>query len=182
MKCRLIIGVFVLCISALMLMSNAMASGWPVAWANQTTLSSGSDCQDPENSGCLSTQAVVWEEDNGANWDIMMAYSLLDGIPGSWIMSPVPPAASDADELNPAVAVSRPHPSTSIEIHVVYQKDIGGGTYEIYHTYTLNFGVIWSAPVLLSTPNCDALDPAIVYTEDLWMPGPGVPSMLMQMV
>ena len=174
MKYKLIIGILVLCVSALMLMSNAMASGWPPAWINQATLSNidSNPSQDPENSGFGRTQVVVWEEGNTPNRDIYMAFSVLDGAPFSW-SAPIPVARTDDDEINPAVAVTNIDPNGATEIHVVYQRwnPAGGGQWDVYHDYTNNFGVGWSGATCLDAAQTqNAIDPAIVYTEDVSNP------------
>jgi hypothetical protein len=175
MKSKILIGFFVVLVSTIMLMSNAVASAGPPIWINQTTISfvDGSTSQDPENSGYGINQVVVWEEWNGADWDIYMKYSNLDGALGSWIFSPVNPAVTVADEINPAVAVTNSNPITlATEIHVVYQI-WSGVSWDVEHTWTNNFGVTWSAPAVLdATPANDAMDPAVVFTEDLSNPGP----------
>lgn len=172
MKRKISIGIFVLLVSILMLMSNASASGWPVAWANQATLSTVDSfpSQDPENSGYGTTQVVVWEEWNGNDWDIHMKYSLLDGALLSWIFPPVHPATTALDEINPAVTITGPDTWQRTWIHVVYQRvnPAGPANWDICHTFTLNFGGAWSAPTILDVNQAqDAIDPAIVYTEDI---------------
>ncbi len=55
---------------------------------------------------------------------------------------------------------------------VVYQRrDPAGGQWDVCHTFTLNFGWAWNPPVILDVnQNQDAIDPAIVYTEDTFTP------------
>jgi hypothetical protein len=184
MKHKISIGILVLLVSTLMLMSNALASAGPPVWLAQATLSipDSNPAKDPENSGHFMTQVAAWEEWNGANWDIWVKFSLLDGALGSWFFPATQPAITAADEINPAIAVSQVHPSSGQEIHVVYQLlNPVSGINEIWHTWKL-LGIPWVPPVLMSNPTCDALDPAIVYTEDINSPGPGNNGMLMQMV
>jgi len=166
------IGILVLCVSALMLMSNALASPGPPVWQFQATLSTpdSNPSQDPENSGFGRTQVVVWEEGNAPNRDIYMAFSVLDG--AAW-SAPIPVAITDDDEINPAVAVTNIDPLGRTEIHVVYQRwnPAGGGQWDVYHDYTNNFGAFWfGATRLDANPDEDAIDPAIVYTEDVSNP------------
>ncbi len=188
MKYKLIIGILVLLVASIMLMANAMSSGWPPAWINQATLSTvdSNPSQDPENSGFGTTQVAVWEEWNGNDWDIYMNYSLADGALGTWVFPALHPATTAADEINPAVTVTNTNPVTAAtEIHVVYEliRLVGGFPQsDIYHTWTNNFGNAWIGPTRLDlTPNNDAKDPAIVYTEDLSNPGVGF-TMLVQFV
>ena len=134
--------------------------------------------QDPENSGFGTDQVVVWEEWNGNNWDIYMKYSLADGALGTWMISPVQPAVTGLNERYPAVTITNSFPLPT-EIHVVYQI-LRGGQWDIEHTWTNNFGVGWSVPVVLDVvPATDAIEPAIVFTEDLSFPGPSA-GMLVQ--
>ena len=186
MRYKLLIGILVLGVSALMLMSNAMASGGPPVWRNQATLSNidSNPSQDPENSGYGTFQVVVWEEWNGNDWDIWAKFSIANGAPGSWAFLPALPNQVNVDEIHPAVAVTRFHQVGGMAIHVVYQRwsNAGGGQWDICHTYLITPAVVWSAPVVLdAVPNQDARDPAIVYTEDLAFPGPFV-GMLTQFV
>jgi hypothetical protein len=87
----------------------------------------------------------------------------------------VQPATTGADERYPAVAVTNNNPGTgTIELHVVYQcwNGAGGGQWDICHTWTANWGGAWTAPIVRDRrPNQDAIEPAIVYTEDLSFPG-----------
>ena len=85
MKYKIIIGFFIVLVSTIMLMSNALASAGPPIWINQTPISivDGITSRDPENSGYFLDQVVVWEEWNGADWDIYMKYGNLDGALGS---------------------------------------------------------------------------------------------------
>jgi hypothetical protein len=178
MRNKLIYVFLVMCVSALMLMANVFAStGPPFVWINQATLSfpDGLRSQDPENSGFGLTQAVVWEEWNGADWDVYMSFSLLNGVPLSW-SPPIPVPITPVDEINPAVAVGDLSPITGLnEIHVVYQRwnPAGVGQWDVCHTWTNNLGVVWTVPIVLDNigPN-DATDPAIVFTEDLSVGGP----------
>jgi hypothetical protein len=186
MKSKILIGFFILLVSIIMLTSNASASGWPVAWINQATLSivDSNPSQDPENSGFGTTQVVVWEEWNGADWDIWMKFSNLDGALGSWLFPAVQPATTPLDEINPAVTITAPDPVTGATwIHVVYQCwNPVGFQWDVCHIFTTNFGGAWSAPTVLdAVPANDAIDPAIVYTEDISTPN-GVTAMLVQMV
>jgi len=191
MKCKLSIGIFVALVSMIMLMSNTLATLGPGAWINQATLSPVDYRPDidPENSGFGPIQAVVWENWNGANWDIWMKYSVLDGALGSWIFPPIQPATSPLlNEINPAVTVTNFDPITGVtEIHIVYQIEnpVFPPTYDIHHIYTFNFGIAWTVPwVLDNIPANDAIDPAIVYTDD-HAPGPrggGFRGMLVQFV
>jgi hypothetical protein len=179
MKKRIIYFLLVVSLPALMLMSNAMAaSGPPIAWAAQATLSTADSnpSQDPEIAGYGSLQVAVWEEWNGGDWDIYMKYSFLDGAPGSWIFPTAPathPAITpDVDERHPAVAVTRDHPDPAVnqEIHVVYEKwDSFWGNWQVWHTWTIDFGVTWF-PMRRSIVGADAIQPACVYTEDLACP------------
>ncbi len=182
MKNKLLIGFFVLLVSTLMLMSNVLGSGGPPIWLNQATLSNvdPNPSQDPEISGFGLTQVAVWEEWNENNWDINMRYSLNDGAPGSWVFPVVHPATSPADETNPAVTVTINPFNGATEIHVVYQEwDSMLAQWDVYHTWTNNFGVTWWNPFRLDVfPPSDAIDPAIVYSEDL--SNPGFPGMLVQ--
>ena len=130
--------------------------------------------QDPENSGFGLNQVVVWEEWNGIDWDIRMQFNTLDGAPPSWNPASRIVVGTPVDEINPAVAVTCNHPVTGTEIHVVYQSwnPAGGGQWDVCHTMTSNWGVAWSVPVVLDTAaGNDAIDPAIVFTEDLLFPG-----------
>jgi hypothetical protein len=186
MKSKILIGFLVLLVSIIMLTSNGLASTFPGPWLNQATLSlvDNNPSQDPENSGFGMTQVVVWEEWNGNDWDIWMKYSLLNGALGSWIFPPVQPATlAGVDETNPAVTISNVDPFGNTWIHVVYQRQIPGvGQWDVCHTYTLNFGAVWLAPVVLDMNQAqDATDPAIVYTEDTSTPN-GVTAMLAQIV
>ena len=188
MKSKIILGFLIVLVSTIMLMSNALASGWPPAWAFQVTLSTvnGLPSQDPENSGFGTIQVVVWEEWNGADWDIHLKYHLADGNPvGGWTFPPAHPATSVLyDEINPAVTVTNTNPQTGFtEVHVVYQRQpLGGGQSDICHTWASIPAFLWFAPVVLdATPLRDAIDPAIVYTEDVSNPGVGL-GMLVQMV
>jgi hypothetical protein len=155
-----------------MMMPNTIASGWPPVWINQATLSTidSLPSRDPENSGFGTTQVTVWEEDNGNDWDIYMKYNLADGALGMWVFPPFHPATTGLIEINPAVTVTNTNPFNGFtEIHVVYQRENQGipGSWDICHTWTNNFGAAWTAPVILDMAvNDDAIDPAIVYTED----------------
>lgn len=178
MRKRIIYLILVVSLPAIMLMSNAMAaSGPPIVWANQATISAIDTFPDldPENSGYWNTQVIVWEhEPNPGNGDIYISYSLFNGAAGTWTMPVLPathPATTGMDERNPAVSVTRDHPVTGREIHVVYER-LNNGVWEICHTYTANLGVAWSPVAVISTPNVNAHNPAICYTEDL-APGPG---------
>ncbi len=188
MKFQLFFGILVLLVASIMLMANGLASPGPNIWMNQATLSIQDDMnsQDPENSGYTTTQVVVWEEWNGADWDIWMKYSLADGALGTWVFPPVQPASTpNVNEQHPAVAVSRIHPDSAQEIHVVYERwnTEGGGQWDVCHTWTINYGAAWTVPVVLDTHiELEAIEPAIVYTEDLGNPSPANPGMLMQIV
>jgi hypothetical protein len=186
MKSKILVGFFILLVSIIMLTSNASASGWPVAWVNQATLSivDSNPSQDPENSGFGTTQVVVWEEWNGNDWDIWMKYSLFDGLLGTWVFPVVQPATTPLDEINPAVTITAPDPVTGATwIHVVYQCwNPVGFQWDVCHVFTTNFGGAWGAPTVLdAVPANDAIDPAIVYTEDTSTPN-GATAMLVQMV
>jgi hypothetical protein len=191
MRYKLIYGFFAVFVSALMLMSTAIASAGPPIWINQATLSLADvlTSQDPENSGFGLTQAVVWEEWNGADWDIMLRYNPADGALGAWIPLVGTPAIIVAgtaqDEINPAVAVTNINPGTGVqEIHVVYQcaNPAVPGTWDICHMWTPIPAIAWVGPVVLDTAVAnDALDPAIVFTEDLNTQS-GAPGMLVQFV
>jgi hypothetical protein len=184
MKYKLSIEISIVLVCIMLMIPNGMASPGPPVWINQATLSTidNNTSEDPENSGYGMIQVAVWQEWNGADWDIYMKYSLADGVLGSWVFPPVQPATTAGiDEINPAVAVSSVNQSTgATEIHVVYQEwrvPPGlPGQWDVMHTWTNNFGLGWSVPVPLdSTWNNDAIDPAIVYAEDLANPalGPG---------
>jgi hypothetical protein len=160
----------------------------PPVWINLATLSTVDSfpSQDPENSGFGPTQVTVWEEWNGADWDIYMSFSLLDGALGSW-SAPVPVAViPNVDERNPAVAVTRDH-GWGQEIHVVYERWNAAGFWEVCHKYTANWGRAWlplAGPNILNTmANVNAIDPACVYTEDLapTVP-PGIIGFIVQIV
>jgi hypothetical protein len=188
MKIKFVYVFLVICVSALMLMPNIFAAiGPPIVWAGQTTLSpaDGVTSQDPENSGFGTTQVTVWEEWNGADWDIMMSVSINDG--ALWSPPIIVVATPGVDEINPAVAVTNFNPAGFQEVHVVYQcaSLIWPGTWDVCHVYTINFGAVWIGPVILDFMFLmDAIDPAVVYTEDL-SPAPGgggVPGMLVQFV
>ena len=178
MKYRWIFGILVLCVSVIMLMPNVIGvTGFPpIVWAGQATLSNNLDYlddQDPENSGFNTLQVSVWEHWNGGDWDIWMKISFLDGALGTWAFPPVHPAMIPGNnEINPAVAVTRTHPATGQEIHVVYERT-NPITFvqEICHTYTNNFGLFWSPVTVLSTWGVDSTNPACVYSEDLAVPG-----------
>ena len=185
MKIKFSIGILVMLVSMIMLMSNVLGSGWPVVWINQATLSTvdSNTSEDPENSGFGTIQAAVWEEWNGNDWDIYMKYSLLDGALGSWVFPVIHPAITGLNETNPAVTVTNINPQTGFtEIHVVYQRQNTNviNTWDICHTWTNNFGITWTVPVILDNNVLqDAIDPAIVYTEDFSNP---VRGMLVQIV
>ena len=156
MKYKLSIGILIILVCGIMLMPNGLASPGPNIWWNQATLSNidSNPSQDPENSGYFINQVAVWEEWNGNDWDIHMKYNPNDGALGFWVFSVTPPAFTAFDEINPAVAMSRTHPATGPEVHVVYQLfKTGTGNYEIYHTWTITWGLFWTPPVLLSNPN-----------------------------
>lgn len=194
MKNRLILAICVMCVSILVLMQNTLASIGPPVWINQATISiiDPQPSEDPEIAGYGSIQAVVWEEQNpSGDWDIHMRYSLTDGAIGSWIMPPLQPAATFEDEINPAVAVTFVTGDTmATEIHVAYQKfvpksDGSYGFWQVYHTYTTNFGLSWVPPVLVSSaapPELNAIDPACVFTEDLAPRVPGQKPFAVQIV
>jgi hypothetical protein len=185
MRYKWIYGLLVLCVSALILMSNALAATGPLVWVNQATLSTidAFQSQDPENSGFGPLQVSVWEEGVAPNRDIYMKYSFADGALGSWFFPVVHPAITTQDEINPAVAVTRNHPVYGQEIHVVYQRWNSLGFWEICHTYTNNLGAAWNPVIVLSTPNVDSTNPACVYTEDQTNFGPGqVVGFLIQVV
>ena len=184
MRYKMSMGILVLLVSTIILMSNALASAGPPVWINQATLSipDSNPGQDPEISGHIMTQVVAWEEWNGNDWDIWVKFSLLDGALGSWIFPATQPGITAANEINPAVAVSQVHPGSGQEIHVVYQLlNPVTGINEIWHTWKL-LGIPWVPPVLISNPALNAIDPAIVYTEDILSPAPGFVGMLMQIV
>ena len=186
-KISIILGIFV---GSLMLMQSVLGATGPLfVWANQTTLSNADSnpSQDPENSGFGMTQVTVWEEWNGADWDIYMKYNTADGLPvPGWFSPPTQPATTPGiDEKNPAVSVSRPVGGLlQEEIHVVYQQwNPAGGIWEICHTYTTNFGVAWVGPVVISSAGVSSTNPACVYTEDHTTPrGLGTTGRLVQMV
>ena len=185
MKYKLSIGILIVLVCGIMLMSNGLASAGPPIWLNQATLSiiDSNPSQDPENSGFGPIQVVVWEEDNGNDWDIHMKYSLLDGALGSWMFPPLHPATGTSDTINPAVTVTNFNPGSALmEIHVVYEwYDSTTAQWNINHTWTNNFGAAWTAPLTLSVN--DAHDPAIVYTEDQLNPvGGGMIGQLVQIV
>jgi hypothetical protein len=184
MRYKSIFSVLVLLVSSIMLLANVMASPGPPVWVAQATISFPDSIpgEDPEISRYAADLVVVWEEGNLPNRDIWMKYSNFNGALGTWIFSPIPPAASLNDESNPAVAMSRVHPSTGPEIHVVYQLLNPSGINQIWHTWTLFWGAVWVPPRLMSSPSLNAIDPAIVYTESLTNPGAGNPGMLMQIV
>ena len=189
MKSKIIIGFFVLLVSTIMLMSNASGSGWPVAWINQATLSTIDffPSENPENSGFGPIQAVVWQEWNGNDWDIHMSWSNADGALGSWAGpgGGVQPATIfGRDEINPAVTVTNVNPISGFtEIHVVYQRwNLVSLQWDICHTWVnIIVGVwVWSAVTVLDTAVAnDAINPAVVYTDDLSNPGIGL-GMLVQ--
>jgi hypothetical protein len=169
-----------LCVSAIMLISNCVAHNG-VAWVFQATLSNNMDStpsEDPENSGNMLIQAVVWEEGVAPNRDIYIKWSAVNGAPGSWFF-PVPPAThpaiTAADEINPAVAVTREHDINPTETHVVYEINNPNGQNTIWHTWTNNWGITWNTAQVSSKSaagvDYDAHDPAIVYSEDLNFPG-----------
>jgi hypothetical protein len=112
-----------------------------------------------------------------------MKYNLADGALGMWLFPPFHPATTGLIEINPAVTVTNTNPFNGFtEIHVVYQREnpIVPNTWDICHTWTNNFGAAWTAPVILDlNVNQDAIDPAIVFTEDLSNP---VFGMLVQIV
>jgi hypothetical protein len=187
MKYKLIIGILVFLVSVLMLMSNVMASGWPPNWVNQARLSilDSNPSRDPENSGFGPIHVVVWEEWNGNNWDIHMKYNLVDGAPLSWSPPIAVATDDDVDEINPAVTVTNINPDGNTEIHVVYQRENLDfpNTYDIIHKFTPDFGRNWPGVQTLdmNEPQ-NAIDPAIVYTEDVSNPDVRWYGMLVQIV
>jgi hypothetical protein len=153
------------------------SSAWNgIAWVNQANISLSPSVlsKDPEIAGNSQTLLVVatWEEGPVGSRDIYFSYNPSNG-GGSWVL-PTPPAThpdtSSFDERNPAVAVTRPHPVTGQEIHIVYEKERNDIS-EVWHAYTFDFGVTWTRSQI-STPNVNAYNPACVYTEDHF----GVPS------
>jgi hypothetical protein len=181
MRKKMSIGILVLLVCLIMMMPNGLASAGPPVWLNQATLSTNDNntSQDPENSGFGVIQVAVWEEWNGNDWDIYMNYSLADGALGTWVFPPLHPATTaNIDERKPAVTVTSVNQTTgATEIHVVYQEwNPVGGQWDVIHKWTNNFGAAWSLPWTMDTAAAnDALDPAIVYSEDLANPalGPG---------
>jgi hypothetical protein len=183
---KYIYGILVLCVSALMLMQSVLAAtGPPYVWALQATLSTPDNraSQDPENSGYGVLQVSVWEEQDPItlNWDIFLKYSNNDG--NAWLWPALQPPMTGANEINPAVSVTRNHPVTGQEIHVVYQRwNTVSGNWEICHVYTNNLGIAWIGPVVISTVGVSATNPACVYTEDQNNPVPGSITTLFQVV
>ena len=179
-------GILVVCVSALMLIQNVAGAGPGIAWGAQATLSTVDvlASQDPENSGYGLLQVSVWEEWNGADWDIYMKTSNADGAPGTWVFPALHPATTAADEINPAVSVTRNHAVLGQEIHVVYQRwNAANNIWEICHTYTPYPVIAWTAPVVISSGGLSATNPACVYSEDQAIPGGGVnPGTLVQIV
>ena len=180
MRHRILYGIVSLCICILMLMPNSMGATNPaITWAGQATLSTTGDNvvdQDPENSGYGTLQVAVWEhETSGSNHDIFIKYSTSDGATGTWSFPPNQTATTNMDEINPAVCVTRNHSQPiGQEIHVVFQRynTQSGGVWEICHTYTNDFGNIWSPVTIISTAYTNSYNPACVYTEDTML-GPG---------
>jgi hypothetical protein len=171
-----------------MLMSNVLGSAGPPVWVNQATLSAIDPqiSQDPENSGFGPIQVVVWEEWIPApalSWDIYMSFSLLDGVLGSWSLPIAVTTTPLLDEIHSAVAVTNVNPITGFtEIHVVYQI-LRGVQWDVEHTWAnLVLPWVWSVPVILDAAHAlSAENPAIVFTEDLSVPGPSN-GMLVQFV
>ena len=173
--------ILALSVSVLMLISNCLA--FTIIWTSQANLSASptNDSRDPEIAGYGIVHATVWEEWNGNDWDVYLKYTMTDGI--TWISPPVQPATTaGVDEINPAVAVTNNHPQNSVEFYVVYQKQVPDTTppnffhWEIHGVKTNNLGLTWtsfnhpvsgriSGPAGAGVGN-DAIDPAIVYTED----------------
>jgi hypothetical protein len=179
MKCTLSKGLLILAslVSFFILMANALASAGPPIWINQATLSAIDylPSEDPENSGFGTTQVVVWEEEIAPGiHDIYMKYSLADGALGTWVFPVFHPATTPQDEINPAVTVTNINPINGFtEIHVVYQwmNPALPPQWDVMHTWTNNFGAVWTAPVPLDATQANiAIDPAIVYTEDVSNP------------
>jgi hypothetical protein len=160
-----------------MLMPNSLGSAGPPVWINQATLSvvDSNPSEDPENSGFNTIQVSVWEEWNGLDFDIWMKYSLADGALGTWVFPAIQPAVTALNEINPAVTVTNADITGAFQVHVVYQVENPAFplTWDVMHTYTLNFGIAWVGPFIMDrTAANDAIDPAIVYTEDTSNPMP----------
>jgi hypothetical protein len=147
---------------------------------NRARLSTGSsnDNINPEISGYGEGLIVVWQyKNNGGDYDIHHYYHNADGDPsrGMWVRlwgGTQPAATPGVDEINPDAASSRNynHGGAGVyrDIHVVYQKwNSWLNIWEVYHTWGPNIGGGWRNPVLLSTQDTSAKNPACVYTEEL---------------
>jgi hypothetical protein len=184
MKFKFLTGFFTMLVFIILCTSNGAATNGMI-WINQATLSVPADniiSQDPENSGFNTDQVVVWEEQEGpssTNYDIYMKYSRADGLPGSWLSPPTEPATTtNVNERNPAVTVNQVS-GGPVEIHIVYER-WNGANWEVCHVWTANFGGIWNGPTILNFRGGQhAIDPAIVSTQDVNVPGIG-PGLLVQ--